>query len=73
MKYPSTGSVQRLQKILSKRLGRELLEEELVEAYDVLMEFAFALANLEPTEPQENTSNIPSKLDLADFSCIMLV
>lgn len=42
-------SAARLQKILSKRIGRELTEAELEQTYDSLMGFAIALIEL--TEP----------------------
>ena len=44
----------KLQKILSKRLGRNLTQRELEEAYHNLMEFAFALIDLEPTKQKDN-------------------
>lgn len=43
-------SASRLQKILSKRFDRQLNEQELEEAYHNLMEFAFALADLTPSQ-----------------------
>lgn len=46
----------KLQRILSKRLGRELSEEELEQAYYSLMGFAEALVDL--SEPQ---SKIPPR------------
>lgn len=41
----------KLQRILSKRVGRELSDEELEEAYDALMGFAIALVELSDDEP----------------------
>ena len=40
-------SAEKLQKILSKRVGRKLTKEELEEAYEGLMGFAYALLDLE--------------------------
>ena len=37
----------KLNKILSKRLGRDLTQDELENAYDKLMTYAFELINLE--------------------------
>lgn len=47
------GSAAKLEKILSKRMGRKLSQEELEEAYDALMEFAFALVDLDSIELQD--------------------
>lgn len=44
-------SAEKLQKILTKRLGRELTEQELEVAYENLLGFAMALAELRPTIP----------------------
>lgn len=46
MKILSDKSAEKLQKILSKRFGRRLTQEELEEAYFRLMEFATALIDL---------------------------
>lgn len=40
-------SASKLQKILSKRLGRSLSNSELIEAYNNLMAFAYALIELD--------------------------
>lgn len=51
---PTPESTAKLQRILSKRLGRELSDEELEEAYDALMGFAMALIELDSNEPKIN-------------------
>jgi hypothetical protein len=47
-KQLSEKSAARLQNILSKRFGRILSASELQEAYNSLMEFAYALVDLIP-------------------------
>ncbi len=56
MRSLTKESSTKLQKILSKRAGRELDEEELNQAYEALMGFAEALMDLNPSE-----SNLISK------------
>ncbi|OGM54631.1 hypothetical protein A3F62_04870 [Candidatus Woesebacteria bacterium RIFCSPHIGHO2_12_FULL_44_11] len=51
MRQLSEESAIKLQRILARRLGRELTQEELEQAYDALMEFAFAL--LDMVEPDQ--------------------
>jgi len=46
----SEQSADKLQTILSKRFGRELTLAELEEAYGSLMDFAYALVDLEETD-----------------------
>ncbi|MBI4039141.1 hypothetical protein HY384_04250 [Candidatus Daviesbacteria bacterium] len=53
----TSASAFKLQKILSKRLGRELDEEELNQAHEALMGFAEALMDLEPSENKPITNN----------------
>lgn len=43
-------SAKKLQSILSKRIGRELTQAELEEAYANLMDFAYALCDLNHSE-----------------------
>lgn len=43
-------SAKKIQSILSKRIGRELTQAELEEAYANLMDFAYALADLNTSE-----------------------
>lgn len=50
MEKLSTESAIKLQKILSKRAGRELTKEELEQAYCNLMGFAQALIELDEPE-----------------------
>lgn len=50
MSYLSNQSAIKLQSILSKRIGRELSEDELEEAYANLMDFAYSLADLNAPE-----------------------
>lgn len=47
-------SASRLQTILSGRVGRELSNNELEEAYDALMGFAMALVELDSNETKIN-------------------
>jgi hypothetical protein len=47
-------SAAKLQRILSKKFGRLLTDQELEEAYNNLMGFAFALIDLKPKEEVEN-------------------
>lgn len=47
MRQLTLESATKLQKILSKRIGRELSDKELEEAYDALMGFAIALVELD--------------------------
>ncbi len=54
---PTPESAAKLQKILSKRIGRELSNEELEEAYDALMGFAIALVELDSNEPKYPIAN----------------
>ncbi|OGG13503.1 hypothetical protein A2773_03285 [Candidatus Gottesmanbacteria bacterium RIFCSPHIGHO2_01_FULL_39_10] len=42
----------KLQKILTKRFGRELTQEELEQSYDALMGFAVALVEMKTIAPQ---------------------
>lgn len=44
-------SAEKLQKVLTKRFGRELTKQELEVAYENLLGFAMALAELKPTIP----------------------
>lgn len=50
MKKLTAESAEKLQRILSKRFGRILTDQELEEAYYNLMEFAAALIDLSPIE-----------------------
>lgn len=50
MQKLTAESAAKLQKILSKKFGRLLTEQELEEAYNNLMGFAFALIDLVSTE-----------------------
>lgn len=47
---PTVESLQKLQKILIKRLGREVSLQETALAHHTLMNFAFALVDMAPTE-----------------------
>ncbi len=49
----SEKSAKKLQRILSKRIGRELSETELEGAYTNLMDFAYALVDLSASENNE--------------------
>lgn len=60
MKKLTVESAAKLQRILSKRFGRVLIDQELEEAYHNLMEFAAALVDLTSTETidtQEELAN----------------
>lgn len=63
-------SASKLQKILSKRIGRELTEDELEQAYQGLIGFAVALIELsEPppvTDPPPKANKNREKLPLAN-------
>ena len=61
-KQLSKKSAIRLQTILSKRMGRKLSDSELVEAYNNLMGFAYALVDL---VPYEENLNIKESLDIS--------
>lgn len=50
----TSQSADKLQRILSTRIGRELSQEELEQAYDALMGFAIALVELDSNEPEKN-------------------
>lgn len=50
-------SATRLQEILSKRLGRQLANDELEEAYVSLMDFVFALVDLTPPQQKPTIDN----------------
>lgn len=60
----------KLQRILSKRFGRDLSDEELEQAYDALIGFAVALVELsEPppvTNPPSRVNKNRTKLPLAN-------
>ncbi len=56
MKSLSQKSSDKLQKILSKRMGRTLSRIELEEAYSNLMEFAVALVDLSSDSRDEKTT-----------------
>lgn len=62
----SKETAQRLQEILSKRFGRELSQEELETAYHALMEFAWALVDLDDSFQKKNESSI-NKQSVAFF------
>lgn len=59
MRQLTVESANKLQRILSKRLGRELSDSELEEAYDALMGFAVALLELGNDKP--TTKSPPKK------------
>lgn len=56
----------KLQRILSKRVGRKLSDEELEEAYDGLMGFAIDLIELSSNEPEKNPPTKKAKLHMAE-------
>lgn len=61
MRLFTSESAAKLQKILSKRIGRELSEDELEQAYDNLIGFAETLIDL--SEPEiENQPQFPKKI-----------
>jgi len=60
-KQLSEKSAARLQNILSKRFGRKLSDSELIEAYNNLMGFAYALVDL---VPYEENLDIKESLDM---------
>jgi len=62
---PTPESAAKLQKILSKRIGRELSNEELEKAYDVLIGFAVALVELDSNEPKINPPTKKARLFVA--------
>lgn len=51
---------EKLQIILSKRVGRQLSEIELEEAYEGLLGFALALIDLNPEIQSEDSVDFPS-------------
>lgn len=64
MRKLTPESAIKLRVILEKRLGRKLTDIELEEAYDALMDFAFALVDLNDSDlqstvicPQETIDN----------------
>ncbi len=64
----SSESAIKLQKILSKRFGRALSQEELEQAYSSLMEFAFALIDMSTLPIQESLQEtISIKEPIANF------
>lgn len=68
----TTESTAKLQKIFRKRVGRELSQEELEQAYDALMGFAVTLVELsnndepEVKPPPQKTAFAP-KIPLAIY------
>lgn len=59
MHIPTTESAKKLKAILQKRFGHELIDYEILEAYDNLIGFAYALIDLQFS----STSNeIPAQL-----------
>ena len=64
---PTPESAAKLQKILNKRLGRELTEVELEEAYDALMSFAIALVELDSNKPEKNPPTKKARLHIAEL------
>jgi len=66
-KQLSKKSAIRLQTILSKRMGRKLSDTELLEAYNNLMGFAYALVDL---VPYEENLNIKGSLDIPHPSIV---
>ncbi len=61
MRQLTPESVSKLQRILSKRVGRELTDEELEEAYYALIGFAVALVELDSNETNINPPAKKSK------------
>lgn len=61
--HPSDSSLEKLNKILVKRLGRELSQTELEQAYYALMGFAEALIDLATPdiEPTPQPSKKPKR------------
>lgn len=55
MRNLSDKSAEKLQKIYSKKLNRELTRQELEQIYNELMDFAFALVELNQVEASNNS------------------
>ncbi|MBI3887586.1 hypothetical protein HY310_00780 [Candidatus Microgenomates bacterium] len=68
----SPESALKLQKILSKRIGHELSREELELAYSNLMDFAFALIDLTPTNTNQirQSANYESPLAFTRYTTV---
>lgn len=58
-------SAAKLQKILSKRVGRDLTQEELEQAYDALMGFAIALVELDSDGQKKSSPTKKARLFIA--------